>query len=78
VQGQGRRSCLHHRRRGNLAERLRTPLRIEQHLILAFEHGFRCGEKPVTADVGGKRNPCSSPKAGYGESERLFLALFTE
>jgi hypothetical protein len=23
----------------------------EQHLTLAFEHGFRCGEKPVTADV---------------------------
>jgi type II secretory pathway predicted ATPase ExeA len=34
-----------------LAERLRTPLQIEQHLILAFEHGFRCGEKPVTAEV---------------------------
>jgi type II secretory pathway predicted ATPase ExeA len=34
-----------------LAERLRTPLQIEQHLTLAFEHGFRCGEKPVNADV---------------------------
>ena len=29
-----------------LAERLRTPLQIEQHLTLAFEHGFRCGENP--------------------------------
>jgi hypothetical protein len=27
------------------------PPQIEQHLTLAFEHGFRCGEKPVTADV---------------------------
>jgi type II secretory pathway predicted ATPase ExeA len=34
-----------------LAERLRTPLQIEQHLTLAFEHGFRCGEKPVNPDV---------------------------
>jgi hypothetical protein len=34
-----------------LAERRRTLLQIEQHLILAFEHGFRCGEKRVTAEV---------------------------
>jgi hypothetical protein len=34
-----------------LAERLRTPLQTEQHLTLAFEHGLRCGEKPVSADV---------------------------
>jgi type II secretory pathway predicted ATPase ExeA len=34
-----------------LAARLRTPLQIEQHLTLAFEHGFRCGEKPVTAEL---------------------------
>jgi len=34
-----------------LATRLRTPLQIEQHLTLAFEEGFRVGEKPVTAEV---------------------------
>ena len=34
-----------------LAERLLTPLQIEQHLILAFEEGFRVGERPVTAEV---------------------------
>jgi type II secretory pathway predicted ATPase ExeA len=34
-----------------LAERLKTPLQIEQHLTLAFEEGFRVGEKPVTAEV---------------------------
>ena len=34
-----------------LAERLRTPLQIEQYLTLAFEHGFRSGEKPVTAEL---------------------------
>jgi type II secretory pathway predicted ATPase ExeA len=34
-----------------LAERLVTPLQIEQHLILAFEEGFRVGERPVTAEV---------------------------
>jgi hypothetical protein len=34
-----------------LATRLRTPLQIEQHLTLAFEKGFRVGEKPVTAEV---------------------------
>src|SRR5579864_7974132 len=27
-----------------LAERLRTPLQIEQYLTLAFEHGFRSGD----------------------------------
>jgi type II secretory pathway predicted ATPase ExeA len=34
-----------------LAKRLRTPLQIEQHLMLAFEEAFRVGEKPVTAEV---------------------------
>lgn len=34
-----------------LVDKLRTPLQIEQHLTLAFEEGFRVGEKPVTADV---------------------------
>jgi len=34
-----------------LAARLRTPLQVEQHLTLAFEEGFRVGEKPVTAEV---------------------------
>jgi type II secretory pathway predicted ATPase ExeA len=34
-----------------LAGRLRTPLQIEQHLTLAFEEGFRIGEKPVTTDA---------------------------
>lgn len=34
-----------------LADRLRTPLQIEQHLALALEHGFRSGERPVTAEV---------------------------
>jgi hypothetical protein len=34
-----------------LADRLRTPLQIEQHLTLAFEEGFRIGEKPVTTDA---------------------------
>ncbi len=34
-----------------LAARLRTPLQVEQHLTLAFEEGFRIGEKPVTAEV---------------------------
>ena len=34
-----------------LAGRLLTPLQIEQHLTLAFEEGFRVGEKPVTAEV---------------------------
>ncbi len=36
---------------GLLAARLRTPLQVEQHLTLAFEEGFRVGEKPVTAEV---------------------------
>jgi len=34
-----------------LAAKLRTPLQIERHLALAFEEGFRVGEKPVTAEV---------------------------
>ena len=34
-----------------LADRLRTPLQIEQHLTLAFEEDFRIGEKPVTTDA---------------------------
>ena len=34
-----------------LAERLLTPLQIEQHLILAFEEGFRVGERTVSAEV---------------------------
>ncbi len=34
-----------------LASRLRTPLQIVQHLILALEEGFRIGEKPVTPEV---------------------------
>jgi hypothetical protein len=34
-----------------LAARLRTPLQIEQHLTPAFEHGLRCREKPVTAEL---------------------------
>lgn len=36
---------------GLLADRLRTPLQIEQHLNLAFDHGFRSGVKPITAEV---------------------------
>jgi type II secretory pathway predicted ATPase ExeA len=34
-----------------LAERLRTALQIEMHLTLAFEHAFRLGEKPVSAEI---------------------------
>lgn len=34
-----------------LATRLRTPLQIEQHLVLAFEEAFRVDVKPVTAEV---------------------------
>ena len=34
-----------------LAKRLRTPLQIEQHLTLAFEEGFRVGERPVSPAV---------------------------
>jgi hypothetical protein len=34
-----------------LAERLRAPLQIEQHLTLAFERGFRRGEKMPTPKV---------------------------
>ncbi len=34
-----------------LATRLRTPLQIKQHLVLAFEEAFRVDVKPVTAEV---------------------------
>jgi type II secretory pathway predicted ATPase ExeA len=34
-----------------MAERLRTPLQIEMHLTLAFEHAFRLGAKPVSVEV---------------------------
>ena len=34
-----------------LAQKLRTPLQIQQHLSLAFEEGYRLGEKPVTEAV---------------------------
>ena len=34
-----------------LAERLRTPLQVEMHLTLAFEHAFRMGTKPVPAAI---------------------------
>jgi hypothetical protein len=34
-----------------LAERLVTPLQIEQYLGFAFEKGFHIGQKPVTAEV---------------------------
>lgn len=34
-----------------LADRLTTPLQIEQYLSLSFETGFQVGEKPVTAAV---------------------------
>jgi type II secretory pathway predicted ATPase ExeA len=34
-----------------LAARLRTPLQIEQHLVLAFEEAFRTDVKPITAEV---------------------------
>ena len=34
-----------------LAERLRTPLQIEMHLTLAFEHVFRLGERRVSVEV---------------------------
>ena len=34
-----------------LAERLRTPLQIEMHLTLAFEHAYRLDTKPVSADI---------------------------
>ncbi|MGH7070054.1 MAG: hypothetical protein ACREFO_08565 [Acetobacteraceae bacterium] len=33
-----------------LVDRLRTLPEIEHHLTLAFEHGFRSGVKPVTAE----------------------------
>ena len=34
-----------------LAERLSTPLQIEQHLRLAFEEGYRIGQKPVETEI---------------------------
>ena len=34
-----------------LAARLRTPLQIEQHLILALETGFQANEKPITETI---------------------------
>ncbi|MEF3073943.1 AAA family ATPase [Methylobacter sp. Wu1] len=34
-----------------LAERLTTPLQIEQHLRLAFEEAYRIGQKPVETDI---------------------------
>ena len=36
---------------GLLAARLRTPLQIEQHLVLAFEEAFRVDVKPITSEV---------------------------
>lgn len=34
-----------------LSERLRTPLQIEQHLMLAMEAAYHVGEKPVTGTI---------------------------
>lgn len=34
-----------------LSERLRTPLQIQQHLMLAMESAYQAGEKPVTAVI---------------------------
>jgi type II secretory pathway predicted ATPase ExeA len=34
-----------------LAERLTTPLQIEQHLRMAFEEGYRIGQKPVDCEI---------------------------
>lgn len=34
-----------------LAEKLRTPLQIQQHLTLAMEAGYQTGEKPITASL---------------------------
>ncbi len=34
-----------------LAERLTTPLQIEQHLRLALEEGYRIGQKPVETEI---------------------------
>jgi hypothetical protein len=53
VQSQGRRSRLpiDDAAIALLAAAAAHPPQIEQHLTLAFEHGFRCGEKPVTAEV---------------------------
>jgi len=35
-----------------LATKLRTPFQIQLHLTLAFEVGYRTGEKPVSAALG--------------------------
>jgi hypothetical protein len=43
------------------------------------EHGFRCGEKPVTADVGRQSEIRAVHRSqANGSRKRLFLALFTE
>ncbi len=34
-----------------LANRLRTPLQIEQHLTLAFEEAYRIGERPISVQI---------------------------
>lgn len=34
-----------------LSERLRTPLQIQQHLLLAMEAAYQAGEKPVTGAI---------------------------
>jgi len=34
-----------------LAERLTTPLQIEQHLGLAFDEGYHIGQKPVETEI---------------------------
>ena len=34
-----------------LANRLRTPLQIQQHLTLALEAGYQIGDRPVSAEV---------------------------
>ena len=34
-----------------LAERLSTPLQIEQHLTLAFEEGYHIGQKPIETEL---------------------------
>ena len=34
-----------------LSERLRTPLQIQQHLMLAMEAAYQAGEKPVTGAI---------------------------
>ena len=44
-----------------LAERLSTPLQIEQHLTLAFEEEYPIGQKPIETELRchyGKRHQC--------------------